>query len=79
MGDLDGIVMPDSRSVLESLRRVPHYCVAPIVSRSVKSDRFKVKRKRRIDSEGEESESFSSGSDLQDPYKPRLSKHRKGL
>ena len=72
--DLDGLV--HSRSILDSLQRVPHYCVAAIVGRSVKSDRFKVKRKRHVDSEGEESSSSSSGSGHEEAYKPRPSRFR---
>jgi hypothetical protein len=70
----DVFVQDNSRSVLQTLRRVPSYCVWPVLSRNIKSARFKMKR-RRLDSEGEDSD-FSSGSDHEEAYKPRPSRRR---
>jgi hypothetical protein len=74
--DDEVFIRENSRSVLQSLARVPSYCVWPVLSRTIKSARFKVKRKR-VDSEGEESE-VSSGSEHEEPYKPRPSRRRAG-
>ena len=72
-------IKPDSRAVLEALGRVPHYAVWPILlAQTIKSARFKVKHARHTaDSDGEQSESFSSGSDLEEAYKPRPSARRR--
>ena len=72
-------IKPDSRAVLETLGRVPHYAVWQILlTQTIKSGRFKMKHARHTaDSEGEQSESFSSGSDLEEAYKPRPSARRR--
>lgn len=75
-------VRPNSQAVLAALqRRVPHYAVWPIRNtQHIKSARFKKRsRQHTVDSEGDHSESFSSGSDLEEAYKPRLSTRRRGL
>eukprot|EP00966_Prymnesium_polylepis_P176432 4083931-Prymnesium_polylepis.1 len=71
-------IQDDSRSVLQTLRRVPSYCVWLVLSRTIKSARFKVKRKRKVDSEGEESDSASSGSDHEEAYRPQPFRRRTG-
>jgi hypothetical protein len=68
-------VQDNSRSVLQTVRRVPSYCVWPVLSRKIKSSRFKKMKRTRVDSEGEESD-FSSGSDHEEAYKPRRSRRR---
>ena len=71
-------VVTEPRSILESLGKVPHYAVAAITGRTVKSQRFKIERKRRVDSDGEE-ESDCSGSEYEEAYKPRASRRRQGV
>lgn len=68
--DAEVFIQENSRSVLDTLLRTPHYCVFPVLSPTLKSARFKVKRKHTVDSDGEESESFSSGSSHDELYKP---------
>ena len=72
-------IQPASQSVLQALGpRIPHYCVYPVLgTQHIKSARFKVRRRHATDSEGEQSDSFSSGSDAaQEAYRPRLSTRR---
>ena len=70
-----------SQAVLEVLGErgcVPSYCVFPVLrSQTLKSARFKRHRRHTTDSDGEESESFSSGSSYEEPYHPRPSMRRK--
>ena len=73
-------VAPNSQAVLDALGRVPHYAVFPILrTQSIKSARFKKRRRHSVDSEGEQSESFSSGSeDAVEAYEPRPTARRRG-
>jgi len=78
--DGEVFIKKDSESVLEALPRVPRYCVYPVLnSQTVKSARFKAKRKgrKRADSEGEVSESESSGSGQAEAYVPRPRRERR--
>ena len=75
--DDEVFIQNNSLSVLETLRRVPSYCVFPVISSTIKSNRFKVKRRRAVNSEGEESDSFSSGSMHEEAYRPRASVRRR--
>lgn len=61
----DVFIASDSQATLDALSgRVPHYTVFPILrSQMIKSARFKKKKRHSVDSEGEASESFSSGSE----------------
>lgn len=58
-------IAPNSQATLDALDgHVPHYTVFPILrTQTIKSARFKKKKRHSVDSEGEASESFSSGSD----------------
>jgi hypothetical protein len=71
-------VEPNSRAVLKTLSSVPNYAVFPILKKqTIKSERFKQrKRRHKADSEGELSESFSSGSAQNNEYVPRPTKRR---
>ena len=73
---LDGtpFLLKDSASVLQTLPRVPYYCVFPVIA-SLKSERFRLKRVH-VDSDGEESVASSSGSGHEEKYKPRPSARR---
>ena len=66
-------VKRQSASVLDTLNKVPADCLYPVLSRTVKSDRFRLKRQARVDSEGDESVASSSGSGHDEKYKPRPS------
>ena len=71
-------IKPNSQSVLDSIPRVPAYCVFPVpCHKNIKSPRFKKHRRHSVDSEGEESESFSSGSEHEEAYKPGPSSSRR--
>ena len=77
--DNEVFIKADSRSVLESLGgRVPNYVVFPVLkNQTIKSARFKTTRRRHtVDSEGEESASFTSGSDQEVEYRPVPTKRR---
>lgn len=76
--DNEVFIKKDSAAALEALGgRVPHYAVWGISQKqSVKSARFKRPKKRRVDSDGEVSDSFSSGSGYEEKYKPK-SKRKK--
>jgi hypothetical protein len=74
--DNEVFIQDDSRSVLQSLRQVPHFCVYPVFSMNIKSARFKFKRKHR--EVGREDTDFSSGSGYEEAYKPRPSRRRGG-
>lgn len=58
-------IASNSQATLDALGgRVPHYTVFPILrTQTIKSARFKKKKRHSVDSEGEASESFSSGSE----------------
>jgi hypothetical protein len=76
---LDGevFVKDSSQSVLESLERVPHYVVFPVLkTQTIKSARFAKRHRHRVDSDGEQSESFSSGSQHDIEYVHRPTKRR---
>ena len=71
-------IKPNSQSVLDVLPRLPAYCVFPVPGhKNIKSARFKKHRRHSVDSEGEESESFSSGSSNEEAYKPGPSSSRR--
>ena len=70
-------VEPNSAAVLEALPKVPSYCLYPVISCTIRSDRFRMKRPARVDSEGEESVASSSGSGHEPAYKPRPSSRRR--
>lgn len=78
--DDERFVSENSRAVLDALGgRIPHYAVFMILkTQNIKSQRFKKRRKHTVDSEGEESDSFSSRDEVE-AYKPRPSKRRKSL
>jgi hypothetical protein len=73
-------IAPNSEGVLDALQRVPHYAVFPVFqSQTLKSSRFKKHRRHSVDSEGEESESFSSGSEhAAETYQPRPTARMRG-
>ena len=65
-------IAANSKATLDAIGKVPHYTVFPILrSQTIKSARFKKKKRHTVDSEGVESESFSSGSELNESYNPR--------
>ena len=64
-------ISKDSGSVLATLTKVPAYVLYPVISRTIKSNRFRLKRALRVDSDGEESVPSSSGSGHEGAYKPR--------
>ena len=77
--DDEVFIQQDSQSVLQTLPRVPHYCLYPVISRTIKSARFRIKRKtHKADSEGELDSDSSSGSGHEEAYKPRPSRRRDG-
>ena len=71
-------IKPNSQSVLDAIPRVPAHCVFPVPGhKNIKSARFKKHRRHSVDSQGEESESFSSGSEHEEAYKPGPSTSRR--
>ena len=73
-------IAPNSKAVLDALGRVPHYAVFPVMrSQTLKSERFKKHKRHSVDSEGEKSESFSSGSEhTAEAYQARPTARRRG-
>ena len=74
-------IAPNSQGVLDALhQRVPHYAVFPVLrSKTLKSARFKKHKRHSVDSEGEKSESFSSGSEhAAEAYQARPTARRRG-
>lgn len=74
----EAFIEAKSQSVLSVLPKVPHYCVYPVrQSQCIHSLRFKlVHRRHSVDSEGEPSETESSGSGAEEAYRPRPTKKR---
>jgi hypothetical protein len=75
--DEEPFVRENSKTVLDALEgSIPCYAVFMVLkTQNIKSSRFKKQKRHSVDSEGDESDSFSSGDEA-DAYKPRPSKSR---